>query len=214
MNEQDIYYQKRALEYELVYEKPERQEDLARIKGFLANQFLNKSILEIACGTGYWTQVLSVQAKSIYAFDIHSELIQIAQAKKHTRNNVQFEVMDLWKLESLPSTFDGLFGGFIWSHIPKENLALFLETVFSKLQQNSEVIFLDNKYVAGSSSPIGRKDENGNTYQIRKLKSGESFEVLKNFPVRDDLVKVIGNDGKDFEWIEYNYYWIAKFKIK
>jgi hypothetical protein len=43
-------------------------------------------------------------------------------------------------------------------------------------------VLLDNLYVPGSSTPISRTDETGDTYQLRALASGETFEVLKNFP--------------------------------
>lgn len=65
MKDQIVYYQKRAKEYELVYQKPERQSDLILVKDYLRKQFVDKSITEIACGTGYWTEFLSKQTKSI-----------------------------------------------------------------------------------------------------------------------------------------------------
>ena len=59
MNQQKIYYQKRAKEYERVYQKTERQEDLKTLHTFLQEQATDKNILEIACGTGYWTKTLA-----------------------------------------------------------------------------------------------------------------------------------------------------------
>jgi demethylmenaquinone methyltransferase/2-methoxy-6-polyprenyl-1,4-benzoquinol methylase len=53
------YYAARAPEYDRVYQKPERQQDLRAIEAWLPSVFQAKSILEIACGTGYWTQFLS-----------------------------------------------------------------------------------------------------------------------------------------------------------
>lgn len=47
------YYKQRADEYEKVYDKPERQSDLRKIENYLKNQFLNKYIIELGCGTGF-----------------------------------------------------------------------------------------------------------------------------------------------------------------
>lgn len=212
MKEQIVYYQKRAKEYELVYLKPERQNDLALIKEYLGRQFINRSIIEIACGTGYWTEILSKSSKSILASDISSEVLQIAQNKNYPKANVIFEIQDIKDLQTESGNFEGLFGGFIWSHIRKEELNDFLIMALNQVKEGSEIVFLDNKYVPGSSLPINRTDVNDNTFQIRELKSGEKFEVLKNFPKSSELKRLIEKVGDCFEWVDFDYYWIVKFQ--
>ena len=211
-SEQIIYYQKRAKEYELVYKKLERQNDLSLIKDYLCQQFIDKSIIEIACGTGYWTEILSSPAKSILASDINLDVIQIAQTKNYPKSNVTFEIQAIEDLKNVRGVFEGLFGGFIWSHIKKEELLDFLSVVLNQVQDESEIIFLDNKYVQGSSSPIVRTDKNGNTFQIRELESGEKYEIIKNFPDPDETKNMIDMLAEGFEWIDFEYYWIMKFK--
>jgi ubiquinone/menaquinone biosynthesis C-methylase UbiE len=49
------YYAARAPEYDSIYAKPERQADLRLIEAWLAEQCAGKQVLEVACGTGYWT---------------------------------------------------------------------------------------------------------------------------------------------------------------
>ena len=53
------YYRQRAAEYDEVYRKPERQADLARLRQLLPPLVAGKRVLEIAAGTGYWTEVLA-----------------------------------------------------------------------------------------------------------------------------------------------------------
>src|SRR3954468_6957863 len=67
------YYARRAKEYERIYHKPERQEDLAKLKELLPRTFARERVLEIACGTGYWTEVLAGTASSVTATDINEE---------------------------------------------------------------------------------------------------------------------------------------------
>ena len=50
------YYAQRAAYYERVYFKPERQPDLRLMEAWLAEQFVGQQVLEIACGTGWWTR--------------------------------------------------------------------------------------------------------------------------------------------------------------
>src|SRR5712692_10327984 len=56
------YYARRAVEYERVYAKPERQDDLARLRRLLQADLAGHDVLEIACGTGYWTTAIAETA--------------------------------------------------------------------------------------------------------------------------------------------------------
>lgn len=47
------YYRRRAAEYEKVYDKPERQADLRRLRAVVPAYFSQRRVLEVACGTGY-----------------------------------------------------------------------------------------------------------------------------------------------------------------
>ena len=52
------------------------------------------------------------------------------------------------------------------------------------------MVFFDNCYVEGSSTPLSRTDAAGNTYQSRRLDDGSTHEVLKNFPAKKALVEM------------------------
>ena len=66
-NPEPTYYAARAREYERIYHKPERQADLARLREAVPAPFTNRTVLEVACGTGYWTQHMARTARSICA---------------------------------------------------------------------------------------------------------------------------------------------------
>jgi demethylmenaquinone methyltransferase/2-methoxy-6-polyprenyl-1,4-benzoquinol methylase len=59
------YYAKRAAEYERIYLKPERQDDLRQLRDFVEQTFAHADVFEIACGTGYWTEILARSAASV-----------------------------------------------------------------------------------------------------------------------------------------------------
>jgi len=68
-------------------------------------------------------------------------------------------------------------------------------------------VFFDNRYVEGSSTPISRRDAQGNTYQARKLDNGSAHEVLKNFPTERELIErasAHGLDAKEFTLMTNN----------
>ena len=75
------YYQARAPEFEIVYDKPERQADLPRLRSWLADEARGATLLEVACGTGYWTSVAATTAKAIVATDFNPGPLEIARSK-------------------------------------------------------------------------------------------------------------------------------------
>jgi len=214
MNTDQIkYYLERAKEYEQIYEKPERQEDLKKLKIILKDLFFAKSVFEIACGTGYWTQFISETAKSIFAIDINETVIEIAQSKNY-QSPTTFKKADIYNLTNAHEQLDSGFGGFIWSHIPRQELDVFLSGFISNISPGGFVVFVDNQYVEGSNTPIDSKDEYGNTYQIRKLSNGDNYKVIKNFPADKEILDIIDPIGRDIEINRLKYFWVLKFKVK
>src|SRR5258708_24995878 len=81
-NAMQKYYQARAPEYDLFYEVPERLEELAILNAWLVERTKEHIILEIAAGTGYWTEVAARVAKSITATDCHTQTLEIAATRQ------------------------------------------------------------------------------------------------------------------------------------
>ena len=202
------YYAARAAEYEKLYEKLERQKDLVRLTAILQDIFRGKNVLEIACGTGWWTQRLALTAQSVMATDINKSMLDIARNKYYARSNTVFRRDDIFK-SAINQQFEGLFGGFIWSHIPLEQLDDFLGQVRNHVQTGGAVVFIDNLYIPGSSIPVSHSDEEGNTYQKRLLSDGSEHRVLKNFPAPDFLAEKMAALGNNFEYHALDYYWLG-----
>ena len=208
------YYKKRAREYERVYGKPKRQADLRRLKNVVTGLFRGLDVLEIACGTGYWTRIASRSARSIVATDLNDSVMEIARGKDYGNCRVKFVRTDAYTLEGIDPGFTAALMGFWWSHVPRSRLREFVRVLHSKLSPGALVVLMDNRYVEGSSTPLSRTDEEGNTYQVRKLDDGSRHEVLKNFPDRDEILRLIEPWGKNREYTELDYYWMASCRLK
>ena len=207
------YYAQRAREYERIYDKPERQADLARLRAHIPALFEGERVLEIACGTGYWTPLIASRAKSVLAVDYAEETLEIARSKTYEKKNVDFQRGDAYALPASTDQFSACFAGFWWSHVPLERLDAFLEGLHARLSPRGRVAFLDNLYVEGSSSPLARRDAAGNTYQERRLGDGSRHEVLKNFPADGELEARLGRAGSEVRVTRYQYYWLASYRI-
>jgi ubiquinone/menaquinone biosynthesis C-methylase UbiE len=207
------YYAKRANEYERIYEKPERQNDLAILRKLCAQTLAGHDIFEIACGTSYWTQVISQTAKSITATDINEEVLQIARVKNYGCE-VCFEKIDAFNLSFPKNNFTAGLAAAWWSHLQKSEIRNFLFQFHRQFSSGALLVFMDNKFVPGSNTPISRTDDEGNTYQLRKLESGNEYEVLKNFPDEKEARKIIGDSAVEIRWTELQYYWLLTYKLK
>ena len=209
----ETYYARRAAEYEQIYQKPERQADLARMREDFPAHFTGKRVLEIACGTGYWTPLIAAQAESVLAMDFNEETLEIARTKAYPRNNVRFQQGDAYALPQFPHRFSGCFAGFWWSHVPLGRINAFLRGLVDRLENDATLVFHDNRYVEGNSTPLSRKDAEGNTYQTRRLRDGSSHEVLKNYPTRQELEARFAPYAASLRFIEYDYYWAIIARI-
>ena len=63
------YYAARAPYYDEVYLKPERRNDIAFLKQYLPLRLAARSTIEVACGTGYWTQFIAPAVRRLIATD-------------------------------------------------------------------------------------------------------------------------------------------------
>ena len=208
------YYSKRAREYEQVYDKPERQRELAWLRERIPQLYRGRTVLEVACGTGYWTQYIAPAARHVYAGDINDAVLEIARDKRLPLGKATFFRGDAVTLEGVPSGCNAAFAGFWWSHVKKSGVRQFVANLAAKLEPGAVVGILDNSFAAGSSTPISRTDAEGNTYQMRSLASGEQQEVLKNFPSAAELTEAVRPVAREAHLESLTYYWLLVFKLK
>jgi len=208
------YYSRRAAEYERIYEKPERQAELDWLRRRVPEVFAGRDVLEIACGTGYWTQFIARAARKVHACDINEAVLEIAREKPIPRGRAEFFRADAATLEGVPAGCDAAFAGFWWSHVRKSELRAFVSRLDAKLKRGSVIAFLDNRFVEGSSTPISRRDAEGNSYQVRKLANGEDYEVVKNFPTEDELREAVADVADEAHLESLRYYWLLVFRTR
>jgi demethylmenaquinone methyltransferase/2-methoxy-6-polyprenyl-1,4-benzoquinol methylase len=208
----ETYYAARAREYERIYAKPERQADLRQVEHMLPTFFAGRRVLEIACGTGYWTPFLARRARGVVAVDVNPETLEVASEKPLPPKRVRFCVADAHDLSEELGSFDAAFAGFWWSHILLQDRGRFLGSLDGRLLAGAKVLFLDNFFVEGSSTPIDRRDPEGNTYQRRRLDDGSEHVVLKNFPSEAELRADIAPFGHNLQFTALQYYWLLSYE--
>ncbi len=208
------FYRRRAREYEAIYAKPERQADLAILRRHIPERMARRRVLEVACGTGYWTVLVARTAAGLTATDAVEEPMRIAREKDYGPHAVRFELADAYALAPALGRFDAGMAIFWWSHVPRSRIAAFLASLHARLEPGARVLFMDNRYVEGSSTSISERDADGNSYQLRRLSDGSENRVLKNFPTEHDLRTDLAPHAVQLSYLALEYYWLVEYELK
>ena len=169
--EQIAYYRAIAPEYEdHVIPGPGEDELVAAIEAFRPTG----DVLELACGSGAWTERLLRHARSITAVDAAPEMLARATTRVG-KGRVRFIQADLfaWKPDR---RYDVVFFGFWISHVPLDRFDAFWSFVADCLLPSGRVFFIDDAYrtrdelIEGeSSSTIRRRLNDGTAYRAVKV---------------------------------------------
>lgn len=215
MNKINEYYSKRAQEYEQIYYRndPVRQNEQNKIAKKIKEIFNDKKTLEVACGTGYWTTCLSETAKEITAIDNSNKVLEIAQQKNY-KCPVYFEKCDAYYLPFDANSFEGGLANFWFSHIPKENIKLFLNNFHRVLLNDSIVFMADNVFNEGIGGKLVHDKKYHNTYKIRTIESGKQYKVLKNYYSEQEIRKILDRSVNILEIYFGNCFWYVYYKVK
>ncbi len=185
INEMNAYYDSRAEWHDdyMSYESNAKMEEqLEPIISLIEKYIVNKDVLEIACGTGNWTQVLARRAKSVLATDINQSVIDIALGKEYKSTKPEFVIADAYTLDNIGTTHDVTFAADFFSHIPIPKVGLFIRSAANRLRSGGTIIVLDMLPHEGLEIDKHQYDDDGNFYCLRTLPNGERFRVIKNFP--------------------------------
>ena len=208
------FYAKSASNHDRIYDRPERQDDLAAMRGHVAEILRGHTVLELACGTGYWTRIIAEVADKVVATDINAEMIAMAQLRKMPADKVELRVADAWDLPADIGDFTAVFIGFWWSHVKREEQEKFLAQLKARVGKDMFVVLLDDAYVEGSSDTVARTDHEGNTYHIRTAPDGERYEIPKTYPSDSALRKKLATSVREIRIVRLEYYWLLTCRLK
>ena len=204
VNEQLEYYRARAPEYDEWFLRQGRYDqgdehtkqwfaEVALLQAKLASLKPYGKVLELACGTGWWTEQLVKGASSLRAVDASSEVMGLNK-QRVASDKVTYQQADIFKLE-LNETFDLIFFSFWLSHVPPERFEAFWNTVNRLLAPKGRVFLIDSLYkkeATAKNQSLGAQD---GTVAKRTLNDGRSYDIVKLFYTPDNLSKKLGALG-------------------
>jgi SAM-dependent methyltransferase len=204
LQQQIAYYQARASEYDEWFLRQGRYDrgpelnqvwfqEVEQVRAALYQFKPTGEVLELACGTGLWTQHLLRLARRITAVDAASEVLKLNRSRLGSPHvtYVQADIFG-WQPEAL---FDVVFFSFWLSHIPPGRFEAFWRMVARSLKPGGRVFFVDSRYDATSTARDHRLGDPEAGKVVRRLNDGREFEIVKIFYAREELSARLGQMG-------------------
>jgi SAM-dependent methyltransferase len=209
------YYAARATEYERIYHRndPIRQAEQAGVVEALKSTLRGRSVVEVACGTGYWTEFLAAVAESVLATDLTPQVLGLARTKPMDPKRVRFQVASAFDLFAIEGNFNGALAAFWLSHVPRVRLGEFLGHLHERLLPGSAVFMVDNVLVPGVGGQLASSPDCQDTFKRRVLDDGSEHLVLKNYFSRTELSGLF-RDGEDLRICVGRCFWWVSYRTK
>ncbi len=224
LQQQIAYYRARASEYDEWFYRLKRYDrgaeanqqwfdEAATVRNALHALRHVGSALELACGTGIWTQELAQLADHVTALDASEEMLAINRAKLDAPN-VRYQQADLFAWQP-DQQYDLIFFSFWLSHVPPERLAPFLAMVNRALKPGGRLFLIDSTPDLGSSAKNSpkRSDDDG-IYQKRNLNDGNLYTIVKIYYESTDLRAKLASAGLNADVQTTEHFFIYASGVK
>ena len=204
--EQRAYYRARAPEYDEWWqrrgrydrgdgERAEWDRQIAVLDEALASFGATGRVLELAGGTGWWTQRLAGTADELTVVDASAETLEQNRARVD-RDDVTYVVADLfdWRPDA---AYDVVFFSFWLSHVPRSRFSEFWSLVRACLAPGGRAFLIDNREDPQPASPS--RDPYVLTYgpdlHHRRLADGSEWRVVKVMYEPEELDALVEAEG-------------------
>jgi SAM-dependent methyltransferase len=190
LEEQKAYYRARAGEYDEWFLRQGRYDhgpefraqwdaEVGEVRRRLGEFRPAGRVLEIAAGTGWWTEQLLRYADHVTALDASAETLAVNRGRVGGErvSHVQADVFR-WTPDA---AYDVVFFGFWLSHVPPERFAGFWGRVRAALAPGGRVFFVDSLRTERSTARDHVLPAQNDPVMVRKLNDGRSFRIVKVF---------------------------------
>jgi len=110
-----------------------------RVKMLSTHLRAGMRVLELGCGTGYFTRELARSEAEIVAVDLSPELLEIAKAHSSTPN-VHYEIQNACALRCADAVFDSVVGSSVLHHL---DIKKALPEIYRVLKQDGRIYFTE-----------------------------------------------------------------------
>ncbi len=207
--DQRAYYEARAPEYDDWFWRRGRYDrgpeataewfaDVEVVRGELSRLPLDGArVLELAPGTGLWTELLAARADSVVGLDASPQMIERCRHRLGPlADHVELRIVDLFGWQPT-ERFDAVVFCFWISHVPDDRLDAFLERVSRSLEPGGRVFFCDALKTATSTAADHVLPADDQPVMTRRLDDGREFDIIKTYRSDGELTARCAAAGLD-----------------
>ncbi len=206
IDEMIAYYRARAAEYDEWFYRHNRYDhgpeinqlwfdDVAQLEAAFAKLEPVNDALELAAGTGIWTEKLVTIAKQLTVIDASPEMIEINRGKLPSAP-VRYIQANLFEWEP-DRAYDLVFFSFWLSHVPPERLDAFMAMVRRAIRPGGRLFIIDSRFEqtgAARNNPLFEEEQ---TYRTRILNDGNEYRIVKIYYETEQLRRLLDKAGFD-----------------
>lgn len=197
--EQRQYYRERALEYDDWWFRREAYAldpdtearwfaDVGELEAALEAFGPRGDVLELAAGTGTWTQQLLRFTDRVTAVDAVAEVLDLNRAR--TGGAAEYVLADVFEWQP-PRQFDVCFFSFWHSHVPSRRFDAFWRLVGQVLKPEGRVFLVDNARLGIARCMVSSAGE----IARRRLSDGREFDLVERLWKPTDLERELAAVG-------------------
>lgn len=149
----------------------------------------NSTVLDIGCAGGDKTEYIKKKGLNLEGIDFSEKMIEDARIKYP---DIDFKVYDVYDLDNLDKTYDGIFCQAVLLHIPKKDVLIILEKMARRLNHNG-YIYIATREIKENEVEEEIKKENDYGYEYERFFSYYSLDELKK-SFRDINMKIVYED--------------------
>src|SRR5213596_3318520 len=97
------------------------------------------NVLELGCGTGYFTRELARSGADVVAIDVSPDLLEVAKANCSTPN-VRYEIQNAYELSCPDAVFDSVVGSSVLHHLEIEEA---IREIYRVLKPSGTIYFTE-----------------------------------------------------------------------
>jgi ubiquinone/menaquinone biosynthesis C-methylase UbiE len=187
------YYGRRAHEYDDIYQgggpasidDPEAYRAEVGALSSIVSRCCRGDILDVACGTAFWTPHYAGGCRRITLFDQSAEMLAEARARAAAAGVAQRTLAlrgDVLQYHFGQQRYDTILAAFLVSHFTLAQEARFFSVLRSVAKPRGALLILDTVW---NEARARRRKKEGS--QERTLADGSSFRIYKRYFTKGDI---------------------------